>query len=62
VLNFCLVVEAYQETLRVEEKLMRKRHTMSRGQGFGRGNHKEKQIEEGEGSSSTNMMLVEGEG
>lgn len=52
VLNFHSVLEAYQETLRIEEKLSRRQQNVRSTSGYGRGKHKEKQVEETESSSA----------
>ena len=52
VLNFHSVVEAYQSTLRIEEKLLRKQHNVRISPRYGWHKQQEKQVEEGESDFS----------
>ena len=50
VLNFHSMAEAYQESLRIEEKLLRKQQNVKRTSRYARGKQKEKQVEDDESS------------
>ena len=52
------MVEAYQASLRIEEKFMRKQKNTRRTLGYGRGQQKEKQVEDGESSSIAAEEIV----
>ena len=59
VLKFCSMEKAYQVSFRIEEKLLRTQQTMKRALGYGRLQHKEKKVEEGESILVQWMILVE---
>ena len=56
------MVEAYQEALRIEDNLLRRKLKVNKYSGYGWGNLREKKVEEVECNSNTMISLLEGDG